>query len=95
MPIREDVEKYYVLSVFFIFDMPRSPQNLRERAIGMLNAGLTINAVAMNIGCSTRASRHRRQRFQAQSLARWWAKCTSYILVWPLCFGATSWRITC
>ena len=31
----------------------------------MLNAGMTINAVAMNIGCSTRAIRHLRQRFQA------------------------------
>ena len=45
--------------------MPRIPQNLRERAIGMLNAGMTMNAVAMNIGCSTRAIRHLRQRFQA------------------------------
>ena len=38
--------------MFFIFDMPRIPQNVRERAIGMLNAGLTTNVVAMNIGCS-------------------------------------------
>ena len=29
----------------------------------MLNASMTMNAVAMNIGCSTRAIRH--QRFQA------------------------------
>ena len=34
-------------------------------AIGMLNAGMTMNAVAMNTGCSTRAIRHLRQRFQA------------------------------
>ena len=33
--------------------MPRIPQNLRERATGMLNAGMAINAVAVNIGCST------------------------------------------
>ena len=33
--------------------MLRIPQNLHERAIGMHNAGMTMNAVAMNIGCST------------------------------------------
>ena len=31
----------------------------------MLNAGMKMNADAMNIGCSTRAIRHIRQRFQA------------------------------
>ena len=51
--------------VVFIFDMPRMPPNLREHAMGMLNAGMTVNAVAMSIGCSTRAIRHLRQRFQA------------------------------
>ena len=45
--------------------MPKIPQNLRERAIGMLIAGMTIKAVAMNPGCSTRAILHLRQRFQA------------------------------
>ena len=35
--------------------MPRILQNLCEYAIGMLNAGMTMNAVAMNAGCSTRA----------------------------------------
>ena len=45
--------------------MPRIPQNLRQRAIGVLNAGMTMSAVAMNIGCSTRAIRHIMQRFQA------------------------------
>ena len=45
--------------------MPRIPQNVRERAIGMLNAGMTMNAIAMNTGCFTRAFRHLRQRFQA------------------------------
>ena len=44
--------------------MPRIPQNLRERAIGMLNADMTMNAVAIKIGCSTRAIRHLGQRFQ-------------------------------
>ena len=45
--------------------MPRIPQKLRERAIGMLNAGMTMNSVAKNVGCSTRVIRHLRQRFQA------------------------------
>ena len=45
--------------------MPRSPPNLRERAIGMHNAGMKMNAVAMKSGCSTRAIRYLRQRFQA------------------------------
>ena len=45
--------------------MPRIPQNFSERAIGMLNAGITMNAFAMNTGCSTRAIRHLKQRFQA------------------------------
>ena len=30
--------------------MPRIPQNLRECAVGMLNAVLTMNAVAMDFG---------------------------------------------
>ena len=44
--------------------MPRIQQNSRERAIGMLYAGMTMNAVGMNIGCSTRAIRNLRQRFK-------------------------------
>ena len=53
--------------VFFfqIFDMPRNPQNVLEHAIVMLNAGMTMNAVAMNNACSIPAIRHIRQRFQA------------------------------
>ena len=49
--------KCFFFSVFFIFDMTRIPQNLRERAIGILvlNAGMTMNAVDMDDGCSTRA----------------------------------------
>ena len=45
--------------------MPRIPQSLRERAIGMLNAGMTMNAVAINTGCCIREIRHPRQVFQA------------------------------
>ena len=51
---------FFFSSVFFTFDMPRIPQNLCERAIGIHNAGMTMNAVAMSIGCSTRAIRHLR-----------------------------------
>ena len=36
--------------------------------IGMINAGMTMNAVAMNTWCSARAIRHLRQRFQATGL---------------------------
>ena len=39
-------------------------QNLSEHAIGMLNAGMTMNNV-MYIGCSIRAIPHLRQCFQA------------------------------
>ena len=42
--------------------MPRIPQNSRERAIGMLNAGMTMNTDAMNIA---HVLRHLRQRFHA------------------------------
>ena len=44
--------------------MPRIPQNLRERAGGIQNAGMTINAVATNIRCSTCVIRQLPQRFQ-------------------------------
>ena len=40
--------------------MSRIPQTLRELAIVMLNAGMTMIAVVMNIGCSTPAIRHLR-----------------------------------
>ena len=50
--------------------MPRIPQDLHERAIGMLNASLTMNAVAISIGCSTRAIRHFRQHFQQPSVRK-------------------------
>ena len=45
--------------------MPTIPKKIREHVIGMLNAGMTMNSVAMNIECSTRAIRHLRERFQA------------------------------
>ena len=48
--------------------MPRIPQILRKRTIGMLDAGMKMNAVSMNIGCSTPAIRHLKQRFQVQGI---------------------------
>ena len=47
------IRLFFFFSVFFIFDIPRISQNLRERATGMFNVGMTMNAVAMNIGCYT------------------------------------------
>ena len=44
--------------------MPRIPPDLRERAIGMLNAGMATNEVARVVGSSSRAIRNLRQRFQ-------------------------------
>ena len=45
--------------------MLRIQQNLHKHAIGMLNAGMTENAVAMNIGCSVRNIGNLTQYFQA------------------------------
>ena len=33
--------------------MPRIPNNLRERAIGMLDAGISTEHVARHVGCSS------------------------------------------
>ena len=45
--------------------MPRILQNLRKHGIGMLNAGMMMNAVAMNTGCCSHAIRYLKQCFQA------------------------------
>ena len=47
-----------------IFSMPRIPNNLRERAIGMLDAGMSTDHVARHVGCSSRAIRNLRVRFR-------------------------------
>ena len=54
--------------------MPRILKKLRECAIAMLNASMTMNAVAMKFGCSTRAIRHPRQRFQATGRRDAWPR---------------------
>ena len=38
-----------------ILSMPRIYNNLRERAIGMLDAGMSTDHVARHVGCSSRA----------------------------------------
>ena len=47
MSIRKRLWKKITFFTFLLFDMPRIPQNLRKHAIGMFNAGLTMNTVAM------------------------------------------------
>ena len=44
--------------------MPRIPNNLRERAIGMLDAGMSTEDVARHVGSSSRAIRNLRTRFR-------------------------------
>ena len=39
--------------------MPRIPNNLRERAIGMFDAGMSTEHVARHVGCSSRAIRRK------------------------------------
>ena len=43
--------------------MPRVPQNMRERAIGMLQAGMRAVEIARQLGTSTRTIRSLRERF--------------------------------
>ena len=55
------------LTFFFhccIFSIPRIPNNLRERAIGMFGAGMSTEHVARHVGCSSRAIRNLRVRFR-------------------------------
>ena len=44
--------------------MPRIPNNLRELAIGMLDAGMSTEDVARHVGSSSRAIRNLRARFR-------------------------------
>ena len=44
--------------------MPRILNNLREGAIGMLDAGMSTEHVARHVGCSSRATRNVRIRFR-------------------------------
>ena len=43
--------------------MPRIPENLRERALGMLGAGCTTAEVAARVGASMQSIRSLRRRF--------------------------------
>ena len=44
--------------------MPRLPSERRERAIGMLHAGMTTEEVAEAMGCSSRTIRRLREKFR-------------------------------
>ena len=44
--------------------MPRIPNNLRERAIGMLDAGMSTEHVARHVGCSSQAIQNLCMRFR-------------------------------
>jgi hypothetical protein len=63
--IQFHVKKKMTLIYFVILGIPRILQYIRGRAISMLNAGMTMDDVAMNTGCPTDAIRHLRQHFQA------------------------------
>lgn len=43
--------------------MPRLQRHMRERAIGMLQAGMSTEVIAGKVGCSSRAIRYLRSRF--------------------------------
>lgn len=45
--------------------MPRLPQNLRERAVGMLQAGMRLVQIARQLGTTSRTVRRLRERFNA------------------------------
>ena len=47
--------------------MPRKPNNLREQAIGMLDAGMSTEHVARHVGCSSRIIRNIRVRFRTKA----------------------------
>ena len=44
--------------------MSRIPINLRERAIGMFDAGILTEYIARHVGCSSQAIRNLRIRFR-------------------------------
>ena len=68
MSLRKTQKKIpFFFQFFFIFDTPRILQNVRQCAIGKLNAGMMMNAVAIDIVviCSIHAIQHFSQCFQA------------------------------
>ena len=57
-PVLYSVNLFYLTFFFFFlhcsyFSMPRISNNLRERAIGMLDAGMSTVHVARHVGCSS------------------------------------------
>ena len=65
--VNENASKFVKTFKFFLYcsicSMPRKPNNLREQAIGMLDAGMSTEHVASHGGCSSRAIRNLRVRF--------------------------------
>ena len=59
-----------LFSVFFIFDMPRIPQDVRERAIGMLKAG-AIEYWILSSCYSTLEATFSRNRAYERSTTYW------------------------
>jgi len=55
--------KTFHLKFFNKISMPRIPENLRERALGMLEAGGTTAEVAARVGASVQSIRSIRRRF--------------------------------
>ena len=58
--------KFFLITILHcsIFSMPRIPNNLRERAIGMHDAGMSTEHVARHVRCFNRAIRNLRIRFR-------------------------------
>jgi len=59
----EKSRKTFYLNVYNEISMPRIPENLRERALGMLEAECTTAEVAARVGASVQSIRSLRWRF--------------------------------
>ena len=57
--------------------MPRLPNNLRDRAIGMLHAGMLTEHVTRHVGCSSRAIRNLRTTGSTKELLRRGRPCVT------------------
>ena len=59
----EKSRKTFYLKFYNEIAMPRIPENLRERALGMLEAGCTTAEVAARVGASVQSIRSLQRRF--------------------------------
>ena len=66
--MNENATIFFLMNIFVlhssIYSMPRIPNNLRERAIGILDAGISTEHVARHVGCYSRAIRNIRITFR-------------------------------